>query len=76
MTGATGASADRVPGPGIPVSVVVSAGPARRWAASAALAAPAPAVELVAAPQRVQNRNIPLTGDPHLVQNLIGVSPA
>jgi hypothetical protein len=39
-------------------------------------AAPVPAVELVTAPQRVQNRNIPLTGDPHLVQNLIGVSPA
>jgi hypothetical protein len=33
-------------------------------------------VELVAAPQRVQNRDIPLTGDPHVVQNLIGVSPA
>ena len=45
--------------------------PVARW--SATLAA---AVELVAAPQRVQNRNIPLTGDPHLVQNLIGVSPA
>jgi hypothetical protein len=40
------------------------------------LATPAPAVELVAAPQRVQNRSIPLTGDPHVVQNLIGVSPA
>ena len=50
--------------------------PPARPAAAAALAAPAPAVELVAAPQRVQNRNIPLTGDPHLVQNLIGVSPA
>jgi hypothetical protein len=34
------------------------------------------AVELVAAPQRVQKRNIPLSGDPHVVQNLIGVSPA
>ena len=36
----------------------------------------AAAAELVAAPQRVQNRDIPLTGDPHVVQNLIGVSPA
>jgi hypothetical protein len=50
--------------------------PASTVSASATPATLAPAVELVAAPQRVQNRDIPLTGDPHLVQNLIGVSPA
>jgi hypothetical protein len=44
--------------------------------AAATLDTLAAAVELVAAPQRVQNRDIPLTGDPHAVQNLIGVSPA
>jgi hypothetical protein len=43
---------------------------------AAATLATLAAVELVAAPQRVQNRDIPLTGDPHVVQNLIGVSPA
>jgi hypothetical protein len=54
----------------------MAAAPASTVPGAAAPAAPAPAVELVTAPQRVQNRNIPLTGDPHLVQNLIGVSPA
>jgi hypothetical protein len=53
-----------------------SAMPASAVPAAATRATSAPAVELVAAPQRVQKRNIPLTGDPHVVQNLIGVSPA
>ena len=44
--------------------------------AAATLVTLAAAGELVAAPQRVQNRDVPLTGDPHVVQNLIGVSPA
>jgi hypothetical protein len=44
--------------------------------AAATPTTPASAAELIPAPQWVQNRNIPLTGDPHLVQNLIGVSPA
>jgi hypothetical protein len=50
--------------------------PASTVPAATTLATPASAVELIPAPQRVQNRSIPLTGDPHLVQNLIGVSPA
>ena len=53
-----------------------SAGPRSAVPVAATLATLAAAVELVAAPQRVQNRDIPLTGDPHVVQNLIGVSPA
>jgi hypothetical protein len=56
--------------------VLVAAARASTVPGAAVLAAPGTAVELVTAPQRVQNRNIPLTGDPHLVQNLIGVSPA
>jgi hypothetical protein len=53
-----------------------SAAPRSAVPVAATLATLAAAVELVAAPQRVQNRDIPLTGDPHVVQNLIGVSPA
>jgi 4-hydroxy-3-methylbut-2-en-1-yl diphosphate synthase IspG/GcpE len=56
----------------VPASTV----PASIVAVAATPATSAPAVELVAAPQRVQNRNIPLTGDPHWVQNRIAVSPA
>jgi hypothetical protein len=60
----------------VPISAVpISAVPISAVPVAVTLATRAPAVELVAAPQRVQNRNIPLTGDPHLVQNLIGVSP-
>ncbi|MGH3125409.1 MAG: hypothetical protein ACRDND_30885, partial [Streptosporangiaceae bacterium] len=59
--------ASTVPASTVPASTVPDA---------ATPATPASAVELIPAPQRVQNRNIPLTGDPHLVQNLIGVSPA
>jgi hypothetical protein len=71
MPGSTG-PASIVPVFAVPVfAVPVAAAPV-----AAALATPAPAVELVTAPQRVQNRDVPLTGDPHLVQNLIGLSPA
>jgi hypothetical protein len=61
-----------VPASAVPASAV----PAADTPAAATPATPASAVVLMPAPQRVQNRNIPLTGDPHLVQNLIGVSPA
>jgi hypothetical protein len=66
MPGSTG-PAFAVPAFAVPVAAAPVA---------VAPATPAPAVELVTAPQRVQNRDVPLTGDPHLVQNLIGLSPA